>query len=111
MRFVGINNGALAAATTQYVTTQNIANLNTTSASVPASPLVGTEAVYVQGTRPDGYAAATLFATTTQDICNLGSIALSTLTGKEIIECFSALTNAKTPAGPAVYVTTLQVAG
>lgn len=106
----GLNNG-MVAATGEFVTTQNIANLNTGGTGVPGSPLVGTEAIYVQGSRADGAPPASLFATTTGAIAALGSIAATTLTGKELLALDISLTGTVVPSGPLRYVTTLQVGG
>jgi len=106
-----VNATTMPAATTELVTTQNIANLNTGGTGVVGAGLVGNEAVYVRGVRPDGYASATLFATTTGAIAALGSIAPSTLTGKELVVLGTSLTGTVVPSGPLRTATTLQIGG
>lgn len=105
------NVGTLAtpAATGKFVTTQNIANLNLTASGVPTAPLTGKEVVQILGTRLDGYAAATKTTTTTGAIAALGSIAASTLTGKEQMQILSEGSTA--PGATLQFVTTLLVAG
>lgn len=97
------------AALGEFVTTQNIANLNTSGSGVPTSPLTGAEVVEILGIRPDGYAAATGTTTTTGSIAALGSIALSTLTGKEQMQILSQGSTA--PGATLRFVTTALVAG
>lgn len=104
VRVVGLINGT-PAATTQTVTTQNIANLRT---GVP-STLTGNEPVSVRGVAGAGYPSQVPFNTTTHAIGALGSIAPSTLTGTEIVLIGPPETGSA-PAAILEQTTTLQIA-
>lgn len=109
VRCVGIINSG-SAAVAEYVTTQNIANLNTTGAVAPSSPLTGLEPVLCYGPSGSSIPSAVPFFTTTGSIQALGSVALSTLSGNEIVEMQPAV-QGQAPAAIAPTTTTLKIAG
>jgi hypothetical protein len=103
-----INNGF--AATYEFVTTQNIANLNTTSAVAPTAPLTGLEPVACYGPSGNNIPSSVSFYTTTLAICALGSIAPSTLAGNEVVHIGSPVVG-QAPSAYRRTATTLQIAG
>lgn len=103
-----INNGF--AATYEFVTTQNIANLNTTSAVAPTAPLTGLETVACFGPSGAGIPSSVSFYTTTLAICALGSIAPSTLAGNEVVHIGAPVVGQSQAAFRAT-ATTLAIAG
>jgi hypothetical protein len=109
VRVTGLINNGLAA-TYESVTTQNIANLNTTSAVSPTAPLTGLETVACFGPSGAGIPSAVSFLTTTQAICSLGSIAPSTLVGTEIVHIGGAVIGQSQTANRQT-ATTLAIAG
>ena len=77
---VGVIGGG-PAAVIESVSTQQIANLRTGG----STPLTGNEVISVRGPSPNGSISPVPFNTTSHAIGSLGSIAVSTLTGKEIV--------------------------
>ncbi len=109
VRCVGIiNNGS--AAIPEYVTTQNIANLNTTGAGAPSAPLTGLEPVSCYGPSGAGIPSSVPFFTTTGSIQALGSVAPSTLNGNEIIQLQPAV-RGQAPGAYGPTTTALTIAG
>lgn len=109
VRCVGIINSG-SAAVAEYVTTQNIANLNTTGAGAPSAPLTGLEPVHCYGPSGTGIPSSVPFFTTTGSIQALGSVAPSTLTGNEIINLAPPVVG-QTPAAYNPTTTALTIAG
>ncbi len=109
VRCVGIINSG-SAAVAEYVTTQNIANLNTTSAVAPSAPLTGLEPVACYGPSGAGIPSAVPFFTTTGSIQALGSVGATTLTGNEIIELEPPV-QGQAPAAVRPTTTALKIAG
>lgn len=107
---IGTINSGLAA-TSEYVTTQQIANLNTLGTGVVGSPLVGTEQIFCLGASGAGPVSSIPISTTTSAIAALGSIGVSTLTGLEVVPLGNSLTGTVVVSGPLRYATTLQIGG
>ena len=109
VRCTGLINSGFAA-TNEYTTLQNIANLNTTGAVVPTSPLTGLEPVACYGPSGTGIPSSVPFFTSTGATCLLGSIATSTLTGNEVVNIGAPVVG-QSQAAYRVTATTLHIAG
>lgn len=115
VQIIGTINSGLAAST-EFVTTQGIANLNIGNTGSVSSPLTGFEQIEVFPKRSDGTATSIPLLTTTGSIAAIGSVSASALTGLELVPLLNTPVagtsgTSTIQCGVLRYATTLQIGG